>query len=120
MSYGSKRFNHSTRTIRHEIVVLQQHSNGDNTVVYRGFLVKGGMLRLSTGLIHPLYFLDSFSFQIQRRATSPLALVYYTNGLIHSVLNHCCEYHYSRQQCLPGEHDQFSVKQIRNVSSCEK
>ncbi|CAF1215602.1 unnamed protein product [Adineta ricciae] len=104
MSYGLKSINHSTRTIRHEIVVVQQHSTGDNTIVYRGFLAKG----------------DSFSFQIQRRATSPLALVYYTKGLIHSVLKDCCEYHYSRQQCLPDEHEQFSVKQIRNGSSCEK
>ncbi|CAF1474401.1 unnamed protein product [Adineta ricciae] len=104
MSYGLKPINYSTRTIRHEIVIVQQHSTGDNTIVYRGFLAKG----------------DSFSFQIQRRATSPLALVYYTKGLVHSLLNDCCEYHYSRQQCLPSEHDQFLVKRIQNVSSCEK
>ena len=42
MSYGSKTAAETDYSTRDEIVIMQQHSTGENLVVYRGFLVKGG------------------------------------------------------------------------------
>jgi hypothetical protein len=42
MSYGSRITPSTEKVIRDEIVVMQQHSTGENLVVYRGFLVEGG------------------------------------------------------------------------------
>jgi hypothetical protein len=42
VTYGSKSNIKIEYPIRDEIVVMQQHSTGENLVVYRGFLAKGG------------------------------------------------------------------------------
>jgi len=42
MHYKSKTITKTENPIRDEIVVMQQHSTGENLVVYRGFLAKGG------------------------------------------------------------------------------
>jgi hypothetical protein len=42
MSYRSKTIDKTEKPVRDEIVVMQQHSTGENSVVYRGFLAKGG------------------------------------------------------------------------------
>ncbi len=42
MSYRSKTATKIQNPIRNEIVVMQQHTTGENLVVYRGFLSKGG------------------------------------------------------------------------------
>ncbi len=42
MSYRSKPIVNTEKPVRDEIVVMQQHSTGENLVIYRGFLAKGG------------------------------------------------------------------------------
>lgn len=42
MSYISKTTSSKDNPTLDEIVVMQQHSTGENLIVYRGFLAKGG------------------------------------------------------------------------------
>jgi hypothetical protein len=42
MCYGSKTTSKIEQSIRDEIVVMQQHSTGENLIIYRGFLIEGG------------------------------------------------------------------------------
>lgn len=42
MSYRPKTTAKTEKPIRDEIVVMQQHSTGENLVVYRGFMAKNG------------------------------------------------------------------------------
>ncbi len=42
MTYGTKTTVKTGHPVRDEIVVMQQHSTGENLVVYRGFLAQGG------------------------------------------------------------------------------
>jgi len=47
MTYGTKTTVKTGYPVRDEIVVMQQHSTGENLVVYRGFLARGGKCILS-------------------------------------------------------------------------
>lgn len=42
MTYGLKTARHNKQAVRDEIVVMQQHTTGENSVVYKGFLAEGG------------------------------------------------------------------------------
>ena len=41
---------------RDEVIVMQQHSTGDNLVIYRGFLAKGGRHTVAVKNSHPSLF----------------------------------------------------------------
>ena len=42
MSYGSSTTLNTAESVRDEVIVMQQHSTGENLVIYRGFLSEGG------------------------------------------------------------------------------
>ncbi|CAF4526784.1 unnamed protein product [Rotaria socialis] len=103
MSYGLKTTNKTKQINRDEIVVMQQHSTGENVVVFRGLLNEG----------------ESFSFKSQRRPTSPLSLAFYAKGFIDSLVNDCCEFKYGRRNQHINEHSKFFVERVRKASPCE-
>ncbi len=119
ISYGLKTGVKVEYPIRDEIVVMQQHSTGENLVVYRGFLAKGGKC------IHwnddsLLFCIESFTFKSQRRSTSALCLAFYAKGFIDCVVNDCCEFRYGRRNQQTNEDGQFWVERVRKASPCEK
>ncbi|CAF3858057.1 unnamed protein product [Rotaria sp. Silwood2] len=103
MSYTAKTTIKNGQPGRDEIVVMQQHTTGENLVVYRGFLAEG----------------ESFSFKSQRRSTSPLSLAFYAKGLIDSVINDCCEFKYGRRNQHSNEHSKFLIERVQKASPCE-
>jgi len=42
MSYGSHTVVNEAQSVRDEVIVMQQHSTGENLVIYRGSLIEGG------------------------------------------------------------------------------
>jgi hypothetical protein len=42
MSYGSHTIVNKSQSVRDEVIVMQQHSTGENLVIYRGSLIEGG------------------------------------------------------------------------------
>ncbi|CAF3943491.1 unnamed protein product [Rotaria sordida] len=103
MFYGLKPTTKNGQPARDEIVVMQQHTTGENLVIYRGFLTEG----------------ESFSFKSQRRSTSPLSLAFYAKGFIDSVINDCCEFKYGRRNQHINQHSRFLIEQVRKASPCE-
>ena len=87
-----------------EIVVMQQHSGGENRRVFQGFL-------------HPN---DSFEFDSLRERDYPFALAFFINGFIHGRISSCCEY---KHQCgipLGGRRASFLIEQIDGGKACLK
>jgi hypothetical protein len=119
MSYRSKTIVKTENPVRDEIVVMQQHSTGENLVVYRGFLAKDGK-QIKEHKYEILFDVETFSFKSQRRPTSALSLAFYAKGFIDSVVNDCCEFKYGRRKQHTNESSQFRVERVRKASPCEK
>ncbi|UJR17090.1 hypothetical protein I4U23_003987 [Adineta vaga] len=99
MSYVS-----TTASDREEIIVIQQYSSGETSMVYRGYLTKG----------------ETFTFKSQRRPTSSLSLAFYAEGTLASTIKECCEF-----KCVPAhlnidEQKRFHFKEIKKANPCEK
>ncbi|CAF0837152.1 unnamed protein product [Adineta steineri] len=89
---------------REEIIVMQRHSTGEISLVYRGYLTKG----------------EKFSFKSQRRPTSSLSLAFYVEGKFISVTDACCEFKCTSVNSNVDDPKQFIFQEIQKANPCEK
>ncbi|CAF4298855.1 unnamed protein product, partial [Adineta steineri] len=89
---------------REEIIVMQRHSTGEISLVYRGYLTKG----------------EKFSFKSQRRPTSSLSLAFYVEGKFISVTDACCEFKCTSINSNADDPKQFIFQEIQKANPCEK
>ncbi|CAM4886133.1 unnamed protein product [Rotaria socialis] len=104
VSYASTTTVPAEISSREEIIVMQRHSTGETSLVYRGYLTKG----------------ETFSFKSQRRPTSGLSLAFYVQGLIDSVTSECCEFKCVQRNSNDNDQKQFLFKDIQKANPCER
>ncbi|CAF1352047.1 unnamed protein product [Adineta ricciae] len=102
--YGSQLNHDRHRSSGDEIVIMQQYSDEENLLVFKGFVVPN----------------EIFTFESCRHPGYPFVLSLYINSYIDSRISVCCENKYKDNVRLCGSRGSFGIYSVQKAKPCSR
>ncbi|CAF0846625.1 unnamed protein product [Adineta ricciae] len=102
--YGSQLNHDRHRSNDDEIIIMQQYSNEENLLVFKGFITPN----------------EIFTFESCRHPDYPFVLSLYINSYIDSRISVCCENKYKDNVRLCGSRGSFGIYSVQKSKPCSR